>query len=270
MCRKIRALLREKQGLSMILVLCVGAVFVALSAALVYAASVLTANANRQLLEQEAYQLATSFSDVLEEELNENSDRPGTFSYFVNRIYMTSAYYGEKPFEQQSLPNSFSWTPDGAADADGADTITVTLVRRPGEDVDKLNLTSNANGGAGQSIVTEGNWQAQLTAWEETYLFTDLQLDVTVTVTKGGESFAYTVTYDRQIHYPVAYYTINGFSGEYQWNGADSFTINGGDTVTVGNDKTYTIVPHFDTSNGVQSTIHYKRGARQGTEQKGS
>ena len=61
MHRRARSILRGEQGVSMILVLCIGALFVALSAALVYAASVLTANANRQLLEQEAYQLATSF-----------------------------------------------------------------------------------------------------------------------------------------------------------------------------------------------------------------
>ena len=53
MHRRARSILRGEQGLSMILVLCIGTLFVALSAALVYAASVLTANANRQLLEQE-------------------------------------------------------------------------------------------------------------------------------------------------------------------------------------------------------------------------
>ena len=44
MRRKARDILRGQQGLSMILVLCIGALFVALSAALVYAASVLTAS----------------------------------------------------------------------------------------------------------------------------------------------------------------------------------------------------------------------------------
>ena len=73
MCRKVRSILQGKQGLSMILVLCMGALFAALSAALVYAASVLTANANRQLLEQEVYQLATSFSDILGEQLNDSN-----------------------------------------------------------------------------------------------------------------------------------------------------------------------------------------------------
>ena len=46
MHRRARSILRGEQGLSMILVLCIGALFVALSAALVYAASVLTANAS--------------------------------------------------------------------------------------------------------------------------------------------------------------------------------------------------------------------------------
>ena len=50
MGRKARGIMQNQQGLSMILVLCIGAVFAALSAALVYAASVLTANANRQLI----------------------------------------------------------------------------------------------------------------------------------------------------------------------------------------------------------------------------
>ena len=61
--------LRDQQGLAMILVLCLGALFVALAAALVYAASLMMANADRQLPEQDVYELAVSFSDVLEQEL---------------------------------------------------------------------------------------------------------------------------------------------------------------------------------------------------------
>ena len=61
MGRKARGIMQNQQGLSMILVLCIGAVFAALSAALVYAASVLTANANRQLIEQEVYTLQRAF-----------------------------------------------------------------------------------------------------------------------------------------------------------------------------------------------------------------
>ena len=101
MHRRARSILRGEQGLSMILVLCIGALFVALSAALVYAASVLTANANRQLLEQEAYQLATSFSDVLEGELNTPTS---SFAAFVNDSFMTSTAYGGDIYGSPSQP----------------------------------------------------------------------------------------------------------------------------------------------------------------------
>ena len=106
MRRKARDILRDQQGLSMILVLCIGALFVALSAALVYAASVLTANANRQLLEQEAYQLATSFSDVLEGELNTPTS---SFAAFVNDSFMTSTAYGGDIYGSPSQPYSYTW-----------------------------------------------------------------------------------------------------------------------------------------------------------------
>lgn len=184
MCRKVRSILQGKQGLSMILVLCMGALFAALSAALVYAASVLTANANRQLLEQEVYQLATSFSDILGEQLN---DSDSEFATFINNTYMRSEYYGKNPFEEETEAKTFEAALSGDG-SDGADTIKITLRRRPGEEAEKLNL----NGSIGQSVDTsDSSWQQLLNSWQdENYKLVDLQLDVTVTVEKGGESFA--------------------------------------------------------------------------------
>ena len=48
---KLRRILQKQDGIAILLVLCLGALFVALAAALGYAASVLTANANSQLRE---------------------------------------------------------------------------------------------------------------------------------------------------------------------------------------------------------------------------
>ena len=141
MHRRARSILRGEQGLSMILVLCIGALFVALSAALVYAASVLTANANRQLLEQEAYQLATSFSDVLEGELNK---KDSSFAKFVNGQFMFSQSYGKDIYDLESQPKEFAWKPDPNQPDGGAEAITVTLRRRPGDGADKLNQTANS------------------------------------------------------------------------------------------------------------------------------
>ena len=141
MHRRARSILRGEQGLSMILVLCIGALFVALSAALVYAASVLTANANRQLPEQEAYQLATSFSDVLEGELNK---KDSSFAKFVNGQFMFSQSYGKDIYDLESQPKEFAWKPNGSQPDGGAEAITVTLRRRPGDGADKLNQTANS------------------------------------------------------------------------------------------------------------------------------
>lgn len=250
MCRKVRSILQGKQGLSMILVLCMGALFAALSTALVYAASVLTANANRQLLEQEVYQLATSFSDILGEQLN---DSDSEFAKFINTTYMRSEYYGKNPFEA-------ALSGDGS---DGADTIKITLRRRPGEEAEKLNL----NGSIGQSVDTsDASWQQLLNSWQAAdYKLVDLQLDVTVTVEKAGESFAYTVTYDRAVHYAVSYYTLDNNTTQYKWDGNNTFSaVNGGSQIIIKDNGTpQKIVPHFDTAN--PQSITYTRGVKQKT-----
>lgn len=100
MGRKARGIMQNQQGLSMILVLCIGAVFAALSAALVYAASVLTANANRQLIEQEVYTLATSFSDVLDDQLTGYSMAAGSaqadsLAAFIDKTYLLQTTYSD-------------------------------------------------------------------------------------------------------------------------------------------------------------------------------
>lgn len=260
---KARSILRDRQGLSMILVLCIGAVFVSLSAALVYAASVLTANANRQLLEQEVYQLATGFSDVLGEELN---DATSSFAKFVNNTYMTSEFYGNDPFEQEApKPTTFDATLS-ADGSDGADEIHVTLRRRPGEEADKLNLNSSV---VGLSISSgDDQWHTVLSNWEnDSYKLVDMQLDVTVTVKKDGESFSYTATYDRAVHYDVSYYTLDSATTHYTWSNDNPNTFNppaGGDTVTIiPGSEAKRIVPHFNTNS--PEGITYTRGVKQRT-----
>ena len=259
MHRRARSILRGEQGLSMILVLCIGALFVALSAALVYAASVLTANANRQLLEQEAYQLATSFSDVLEGELNKEDS---SFAKFVNGQFMFSQSYGKDIYDLESQPKEFAWKPNGSQPEGGAEAITVTLRRRPGEDVDELNL-----GGQGQYVTTDKEWQSFLSNWESTdYKVIDLQLDVTVTAKKGGEQFSFTRVYDRHIHYPIDYYTIDGQTAHYKWTpDTNQFTVPGGSPLVIDESDTtvHTIVPHYDTRQQDKTTITYTRGVKQ-------
>ena len=273
MHRRARSILRGEQGLSMILVLCIGALFVALSAALVYAASVLTANANRQLLEQEAYQLATSFSDVLEGELN---NKDSSFAKFVNEQFMFSQSYGKDIYDLESQPKEFTWKPKDSQPDGGAEAITVTLRRRPGDGADKLNQTANSD--------TASALLSEITPWEGGegrggMAIVDLQLDITVTVTKNGESFAFTRTYDRTVKYdsdgsqaksnkkfPKVYYTINDGITKYYRINELTFYAPSLPEVTI-DDNTINsnrLTFHCDTSQQPDS-ITYTRGAKQST-----
>ena len=272
MHRRARSILRGEQGLSMILVLCIGALFVALSAALVYAASVLTANANRQLLEQEAYQLATSFSDVLEGELN---NKDSSFAKFVNEQFMFSQSYGKDIYDLESQPKEFTWKPKDSQPDGGAEAITVTLRRRPGDGADKLNQTANSD--------TASALLSEITPWEGGegrggMAIVDLQLDITVTVTKNGESFAFTRTYDRTVKYdsdgsqakskklPKVYYTINDGPTKYYRIKALTFYAPGSPDLTITDENigSYRLTFHCDTSQQPDS-ITYTRGAKQST-----
>lgn len=272
MHRRARSILRGEQGLSMILVLCIGALFVALSAALVYAASVLTANANRQLLEQEAYQLATSFSDVLEGELNK---RDSSFAEFVNEQFMFSQSYGKDIYDLESQPKEFAWKPKGSQPDGGAEAITVTLRRRPGDGADKLNQTANST-----SVTDLLNLLNTLEGEDRKGMeIVDLQLDITVTVTKNGESFAFTRTYDRTVKYdsdgsqaksnkkfPKVYYTINDGPTKYYRIDALTFYAPGVDDKAIddSNISSNRLTFHCDTSQQPDS-ITYTRGAKQST-----
>lgn len=272
MHRRARSILRGEQGLSMILVLCIGALFVALSAALVYAASVLTANANRQLLEQEAYQLATSFSDVLEGELNK---RDSSFAKFVNEQFMFSQSYGKDIYDLESQPKEFAWKPNGSQPDGGAEAITVTLRRRPGDGADKLNQTANSTNATDLRNLLDTLEGENRKGME----IVDLQLDITVTVTKNGESFAFTRTYDRTVKYdsdgsqaksnkifPKVYYTINDSTTEYyRINDLTFYAPSRPDlTITDENIASNRLTFHCDTSQQPDS-ITYTRGAKQST-----
>ena len=272
MHRRARSILRGEQGLSMILVLCIGALFVALSAALVYAASVLTANANRQLLEQEAYQLATSFSDVLEGELN---NKDSDFAKFVNEQFMFSQSYGKDIYDLESQPKEFAWKPNGSQPDGGAEAITVTLRRRPGDGADKLNQTVNSTNATDLRNLLDTLEGENRKGME----IVDLQLDITVTVTKNGESFAFTRTYDRTVKYSSSgnstskvYYTVNGrptindsTTEYYRINDLTFYAVGVGEkTIDDNNISSNRLTFHCDTSQQPDS-ITYTRGAKQST-----
>lgn len=254
MQNKLRRILQKQDGIAILIVLCLGALLLALAAALGYAASVLTANANSQLREQEAYQLAVSFSEVLERELQ---DKDSDFAKFINGTYMVSEAYGINIYTQESGKTVLT-TNNANQLQDGADKLTVTLQRRPGEKAEDLAMDVPYNNNNMEDL------KNQLTTLHAAdYKIEDLQLDITVTAEKSGAAYAYTVTYDRSAHYDRIYFTIDEKPARYDWekNTTTFKNQNTSEKINFDGEATHTLTVHFDTS-AAPTAVSYVRGVR--------
>ena len=253
MQNKLRRILQKQDGIAILLVLCLGALFVALAAALGYAASVLTANANSQLREQQAYQLAVSFSDVLEKELNTETSE---FADFINGTYMNSVAYGTNIYTQESGKTVMNGSAAGT-NAAGADKLTLTLQRRPGAEADYLTA------GIPITYSDAENLAKTLTEMESIeHTVKDLELDITVKAEKDGVSYAYTVNYVRSAHYDVLYYTLdNDDATHYTWNASDKKFHAGAATVDVTGANNPKVTLHYNTTQK-PTGVTYTRGVR--------
>lgn len=244
MQNKLRRILQKQDGIAILLVLCLGALFVALAAALGYAASVLTANANSQLREQQAYQLAVSFSDVLEQELNtETSD----FADFINGTYMNSVAYGTNIYTQESGKTVINGPEDKPKVAEEADKLTLTLQRRPGTEADDLTADILIHYSDAENLAKTLSEMGS-----STHTVKDLELDITVQAEKDGVSYAYTVNYVRSAHYDVYYTLNNNGATHYKWDPNErKFYVDG--DVDGDKDKDVKVT---DTNNP-KVTLHY-------------
>ena len=234
--------LRDQQGLAMILVLCLGALFVALAAALVYAASLMMANADRQLPEQDVYELAVSFSDVLEQELlhytgakekdgamTEENDQ--SIGYFINHIYVKKGSI-DNPYGDDTDHTFTLQAPEGI------DEMTVTLNKHPSDDVDEGgNVIDN-------EPITENlsNLLIKLRNQREngsTMNVDDYVIRVTVKVVKGDQSYSYTRKYKHTGIYSY-YYTLDNENTRYSFSGAEGDTALRLTKMATGEERTVT------------------------------
>ena len=254
MQNKLRRILQKQDGIAILLVLCLGALFVALAAALGYAASVLTANANSQLREQQAYQLAVSFSDVLEKELK---DETSDFAKFINETYMNSVAYGTNIYTQESGKTVMNGSAAGTNAAAEADKLTLTLQRRPGAEADFLTA------GIPIPYSTADDLAKTLSGKQSPeHTVKDLELDITVKAEKDGVSYAYTVNYVRSAHYDVLYYTLdNDDTTHYTWNASDKKFHAGAKTVDVTGANNPKVTLHYNTTQK-PTGVTYTRGVR--------
>ena len=66
----------DKNGSTLVIVVCISALLMAFALAMLYTAGLLLARAHRRLEQERSYQLAQSFAKVLEEELKADYDKP--------------------------------------------------------------------------------------------------------------------------------------------------------------------------------------------------
>ena len=219
--------LRDQQGIAMILVLCLGALFVALAAALMYAASLMMANADRQLPEQDVYELAVSFSDVLEQgllnytgakeqdgQMTEENDE--SIGYFINHIYVKKGSI-DNPYGDDTDHTFYLQAPDGI------DEMSVTLNKHSSDDMDDSGnvidndpITENLNG----LLVKLRNQSENGT----TMNVDDYVISVTVKVVKGDQSYSYTRKYKHTGIYSYYYTLDDNTNTRYSFSGAEGDT----------------------------------------------
>ena len=229
--------LKETGGAALLLVMCVGALFVSLSAAMVYAAGQLTASANRLYWEQDAYRQARSFGECMEQELCASGDT--ALKSFVNNTFLRGLSYAENtayPFAQTGEPSP------------GFAPLTVTLSK-------EILLATGDNRGAISFETTDAALQ-----WAKSYAAVPVNdCAVTVQVTAQGEEAActYTQIYLRTGIFPLVFLVDGteyqaGADGKLYRRGVSNPTIYQWDDL-LNRELTY----YFDTNMG--SKLKFER-----------
>ena len=205
-----------KNGISMALVLCVSAFFIAFAAAILYTAGVLTAESNQRLKEERCYQLAKSYSDVLKKELTKYDKKytedgstvgDGTFYVFANKFLDDEKYLEYNSDYKDSTKYNFIVNGSDLSDISssplsekGYGNISVTLKKEQNSDenVDKILSGGEITG------VSGADYSSAIKNIENT---TVRQYIFTVEVTAYYEDVAYTycTEYTRAEKYPVTF-----------------------------------------------------------------
>ena len=209
-----------KKGISMALVLCVSAFFIAFAAAILYTAGMLTAQSNQRLKEERCYQLAKSYSDVLKSELTKYDNKytddgnvtgDGSFYAFANKFLDDEKYLEYNSDYEDST--KYHFVVDGSNVSDlsqsplpekGYGNLTVTLKKEQNADE---NMKKIMEGGQ-ITGVSDGNYTSTIDAIENTTL---RQYNFTVEVTAYYEdaSYTYSTEYTRAEKYRVTFQQNN-------------------------------------------------------------
>ena len=234
-----------KNGISMAVVLCVSAFFIAFAAAILYTAGLVTAQSNQRLKEERCYQLAKSYAKVLTGELKKydtkydtqgNVTGSGTFYVFANKFLDDEKYLEYNSDYKDSTQYHFvvknsdlSDLSKGQLSDQNYGNLSVTLKKEQNTDEDLDVIT---NGGTLGTADAGGDYTSAISLLENTTIRQYI-LTVEVTAYYGDESYTYSTEYTRAEKYPVSF-TCEGQaivwdSAAQKWKEGNS----GGNTFTV-------------------------------------
>ncbi len=212
--KRMQYLKKEKdRGVSLVIVLCVSAFFVAFAAALLYTAGLLTAQSTARLSQERLYLLAKSYSEVLNQELitptEKQAETGGNASFyaFVNAFLDNSQYADDVVYD-------FVLTEESQAQDviknGGYGELRVSLTRiQNGEDgANTLEGTLDAN---------ESNYSGAIASLQNTTVRQYL-VQVDVTATLDGDSYTYSTEYTREEKYSLSF-SHNGYTIVWDGNG---------------------------------------------------
>lgn len=197
----------KNSGVSLALVLCVSAFFMAFAAAILYTAGLLTAQSNRRIQEERCYQLASSYASVLDAELKhyteETEKAKGTFYAFVNSFLNDSRYleYDKTNADSTSYQFVVDKTQEGKVSADtiakGYGNLCVTLRKEPNEESSMAGTIEVKNG-------ADANY-SQAIAEIEKISVREYIVIVDVTAYYGEMSYTYSTEYTRAETYKAVF-----------------------------------------------------------------
>lgn len=236
--KRIRQLQQDsKKGISMAIVLCTAAFFVAFAAAIVYTAGLLTAQANGRLEQERCYQLAKSYAKVLDGELTRYQTKEeaeeNTFYSFANK-FLDGTYANYDPGDPQTV---FYYQP-----------VTTSETEKNYGDI-TIALHKEADDAGGENVMQgtlqagEGNYSQQIEKLEENSIIQYI-LTVEVIAKYNDSSYTYSTEYYRMENYQAAF-SHNGTSlvwgKDNEWHvGNDAGAVYNGE-ITEDNPVSYTL-----------------------------
>lgn len=209
--QKLKA--NQKNGISMAIVLCVSAFFVAFAGAILYTTGLLTAQSNLRLKEERCYQLAKSYAKVLDTELTTPDEKVSQigmdFYAFANNFIEDPlyAFYNEEDETDATKYHFFAAGTDledlyQSPVEEGYGNLRVTLTKeQAGEGMDDLK--------SGEiDVRSSGNYETEINRLQNIVV---RQYILTVEVTAYYEDVTYTyqTDYTREEKYELKF-THNG------------------------------------------------------------